>query len=78
MPKTVNQRVRAALDAGLHVILCVGELEAQREYGGCRFYNLGKIRGLQRCAADQPAVYIRLIRRSDTPILVQAGWSTRS
>lgn len=31
--QTVNQRVRAALDAGLHVILCVGELEAQREYG---------------------------------------------
>ncbi|MCI8648789.1 MAG: triose-phosphate isomerase [Anaerotruncus sp.] len=30
---TVNQRVRAALDAGLKVILCVGELEAQREFG---------------------------------------------
>lgn len=28
---TVNQRVRAALDAGLEVILCVGELLEQRE-----------------------------------------------
>ena len=31
--QTVNQRVRAALDAGLTVILCVGELLAQREQG---------------------------------------------
>ena len=31
--KTVNQRVRAALDAGLKVILCVGELLEQREHG---------------------------------------------
>lgn len=31
--KTVNQRVRAALDAGLKVILCVGELLEQREQG---------------------------------------------
>ena len=30
---TVNQRVRAALDAGLKVILCVGELLHQREQG---------------------------------------------
>ena len=30
---TVNQRVRAALDAGLTVILCVGESLAQREQG---------------------------------------------
>lgn len=30
---TVNQRVRAALDAGLEVILCVGELLDQREQG---------------------------------------------
>ena len=30
---TVNQRVRAALDAGLKVILCVGELLEQREEG---------------------------------------------
>ena len=30
---TVNQRVRAALDAGLKVILCVGELLSQREAG---------------------------------------------
>lgn len=30
---TVNQRVRAALDAGLKVILCVGELLEQRESG---------------------------------------------
>ena len=30
---TVNQRVRAALDAGLKVILCVGELLEQREAG---------------------------------------------
>ena len=30
---TVNQRVRAALDAGLKVILCVGELLEQRELG---------------------------------------------
>jgi triosephosphate isomerase len=29
--ETVNQRVRAALDAGLKVILCVGELLHQRE-----------------------------------------------
>lgn len=29
--ETVNQRVRAALDAGLEVILCVGELLEQRE-----------------------------------------------
>ena len=29
--KTVNQRVRAALDAGLNVILCVGETLEQRE-----------------------------------------------
>ena len=31
--KTVNQRVRAALDGGLKVILCVGELLEQREQG---------------------------------------------
>ena len=31
--RTVNQRVRAALDAGLKVILCVGELLEQREQG---------------------------------------------
>ena len=31
--QTVNQRVRAALDAGLKVILCVGELLEQRETG---------------------------------------------
>ena len=31
--QTVNQRVRAALDAGLRVILCVGELLEQREQG---------------------------------------------
>ncbi|WP_040197000.1 triose-phosphate isomerase [Candidatus Soleaferrea massiliensis] len=31
--ETVNQRVRAALDAGLKVILCVGELLEQREQG---------------------------------------------
>jgi triosephosphate isomerase len=30
---TVNQRVRAALEAGLTVILCVGELLEQREQG---------------------------------------------
>lgn len=30
---TVNQRVRAALDAGLDVILCVGELLEEREQG---------------------------------------------
>ncbi len=30
---TVNKRVRAALDAGLKVILCVGELLEQREEG---------------------------------------------
>ena len=30
---TVNQRVRAALDAGLRVILCVGELLQEREQG---------------------------------------------
>ena len=31
--RTVQQRVRAALDAGLTVILCVGELLEQREQG---------------------------------------------
>ncbi len=31
--KTVNLRVRAALDAGLKVILCVGEMLEQREQG---------------------------------------------
>ena len=31
--QTVNQRVRAALDAGLTVILCVGEYLEQREQG---------------------------------------------
>lgn len=30
---TVNRRVRAALDAGLKVILCVGELKEEREQG---------------------------------------------
>ena len=30
---TVNRRVRAALDAGLTVILCVGELKEEREQG---------------------------------------------
>ncbi|MBQ6627174.1 MAG: triose-phosphate isomerase, partial [Ruminococcus sp.] len=30
---TVNKRVRAALDAGLTVILCVGELLSEREQG---------------------------------------------
>ena len=30
---TVNQRVRAALNAGLTVILCVGELKEEREQG---------------------------------------------
>lgn len=31
--ETVNKRVHAALDAGLNVILCVGELLTQREQG---------------------------------------------
>ncbi len=31
--QTVNQRIRAALDAGLFVILCVGETLEQREQG---------------------------------------------
>lgn len=31
--KTVNQRIRAALDSGLNVILCVGESLEQREQG---------------------------------------------
>lgn len=31
--KTVNARIRAALDAGLKVILCVGEVLEQREQG---------------------------------------------
>jgi triosephosphate isomerase len=31
--ETVGKRVRAALDAGLHVIACVGETEAEREAG---------------------------------------------
>lgn len=31
--ETVNKRIRAALDAGLNVILCVGESLAQREQG---------------------------------------------
>jgi triosephosphate isomerase (TIM) len=31
--ETVAKRVRAALEAGLHVIACVGETEAQREAG---------------------------------------------
>ncbi len=31
--ETVNSRVRAALDAGLTVILCVGELQKEREQG---------------------------------------------
>lgn len=31
--QTVNQRIRAALNAGLKVILCVGELLSQREEG---------------------------------------------
>ncbi len=31
--ETVNARVKAALDAGLKVILCVGELEKEREQG---------------------------------------------
>ena len=33
---TVNKRVRAALDAGLRPIVCVGELLAQRELGVTR------------------------------------------
>jgi triosephosphate isomerase len=31
--ETVGKRVRAAIDAGLHVIACVGETEAEREAG---------------------------------------------
>lgn len=31
--QTVNARIRAALDAGLKVILCVGEVLEQRELG---------------------------------------------
>ena len=31
--ETVNKRVRAALDSGLKVILCVGELLSEREQG---------------------------------------------
>jgi triosephosphate isomerase len=31
--ETVGKRVRAALDAGLHVIACVGETESEREAG---------------------------------------------
>jgi triosephosphate isomerase (TIM) len=31
--ETVGKRVRAALEAGLHVIACVGETEAEREAG---------------------------------------------
>ena len=31
--ETVNKRVKAALAAGLKVILCIGELEVEREQG---------------------------------------------
>ena len=43
--ETVNKRVRAALDAGLKVILCVGELLTQREQGitGVSEQELGNV-----------------------------------
>ena len=46
--ETVNRRVRAALDAGLKVILCVGETLAQREQG-----ITGEVVGLQTKVALQ-------------------------
>jgi triosephosphate isomerase len=53
----VAARVRAALDAGLRVILCVGESLAQREAGETEAWLDGQVRAaLAEVAADEVAV----------------------
>ena len=52
--KTVNMRTRAALDAGLTVILCVGEYLEQREQGVTMDFVRQQVKiGLQGVSADQ-------------------------
>lgn len=50
----VNRKLRAALDGGLSVILCVGETREQREAGETNAVNTGQIRhGLLEVSAEQ-------------------------
>jgi triosephosphate isomerase len=52
--ETVNLKARAALDAGLWVILCVGETIEQREAGKTNQVNLGQLRaGLDGVPIEQ-------------------------
>ncbi len=52
----LNEKVHAALEAGLHVILCVGETIEQREAGKTDFVNYGQLcLGLAGVTADQMA-----------------------
>ena len=52
----INRKVRAAVDAGLDVILCVGEKLEQRERGETDFVNAGQtLLGLAGVKAEQMA-----------------------
>ena len=52
----INAKTRAALDAGLSVMLCIGEKIEQREAGQTDFINAGQLAlGLAGVAADQLA-----------------------
>jgi len=50
----INEKVLAALEAGMHVILCIGEKIEQREAGKTDFVNFGQIcLGLAGVSAEQ-------------------------
>lgn len=52
--ETVSLKVRAALDAGLVPLLCVGEPSQVREAGGAEEFVVGQVRrALSRVAADE-------------------------
>jgi triosephosphate isomerase len=56
--ETVARRVRAALDAGLHVIACVGESEEEREAGQTELVLRVQAEAIAEAAGDDDAVVL--------------------
>jgi triosephosphate isomerase (TIM) len=56
--ETVARRVRAALDAGLHVIACVGESEEERDAGQTELVLRVQAEAIAEAAGDDDAVVL--------------------